>query len=190
MTAVIERPTIEDVAARRYTAEDFETLPDDGKEYELIDGELVEMKGASGRHSEVISVIDTNLRAHAKTNKLGRVFVNAPVALNDRDEPRPDVLFVAAGKLPDDFEGPILATPDLVVEVNSPSDTTKGIYDKLVKYRAAGVRLIWSVFLLERYVLIYRLGNPKIQLLNLNDELEGEDVIPGFKLKVSTIFEQ
>ena len=162
MTALIERPTTEDIAARKYTAEDFETLPDDGKEYELIDGELIEMKGASGRHSEVITTLATELKNFVKTNKTGRVFTNGPVALSDKDEPRPDVLFVAAGKLPDDFEGPILAIPDLVVEVNSPSDTTKGIHDKLVKYRAAGVRLIWSVFLLERYVLIYHLGKPKI----------------------------
>ena len=191
MTALLERPTIEKPAvAKQYTTDDFEALLEiDDENHELIDGEWIEMSGASGRHSEVASIIDGSLRMYAKANKLGRVFVNVPIALNAVNEPRPDVAFVAAGKIPDDFEGPVPAVPDLVVEVNSPSDTTKSIHEKLVMYRASRVPLIWLVFLLDRYVLVHRLDNPNVQLLNLNDELDGEDVLPGFKLKVSTIFE-
>ncbi len=190
MTAVIERPTIEDVVAKKYTVADTQAPAPVGDNYELINGVWIEMPGQSGIHSRIITKLARYIDTYASVGKLGQTFSQGPVALTTNNEPRPDVSFVAAGKLPDYFSGPISVLPDLVIEVNSPSDTTEGIHDKLIMYREAGVPLIWSVFMLDKYVLVHRLNDLNIQLLNLNDELNGEDVIPGFKLKVSTIFEQ
>ncbi len=189
MTALIERPIIEDATIKLHSLDKSEVLPVDDN-YELINGGLIEMPGASGKHGRVVTILSRYLDTHTTDNQLGKIFSNARVALSIGNEPIPDLTFVVAGRLPNEFRGAIPAIPDLVVEVNSPTDTTEGIHDKLVMYREAGVRLVWSVFLLDEYILIHRLKSPKIQLLNLDDELDGEDVIPGFKLKVSTIFEQ
>jgi len=148
------------------------------------------MPGASGKHGRIVTILSRYLDTYTTDHQLGKIFSNARVTLSIGNEPIPDLTFVTAGRLPNEFRGAIPTIPDLVVEVNSPTDTTEGIHDKLVMYREAGVRLVWSVFLLDEYILVHRLNKPKIQLLNLDDELDGEDIIPGFKLKISTIFEQ
>ena len=103
----------------------------------------------------------------------------------------PDVsLFLASTQLPTKFNGPIPALPELVAEINSPTDTTERIHDKIEIYRKAGVRLIWSIFLLDEYVLAYRMGQPDKQYLGLDDELDGGEVLPGFQLRVRQLFDQ
>jgi Uma2 family endonuclease len=61
--------------------------------------------------------------------------------------------------------------------------------NKVDAYLQAGVRLIWSIYMVQKFVAVYRLNDPNIKFLNLNDELDGEDLIPGFKLKVNKLFE-
>lgn len=78
--------------------------------------------------------------------------------------------------------------PDLVVEVNSPSDTEERMEKKLKAYQEAGVKLIWSVHMLRKYVLVYYGAEPMPSLVTIDGELEGENVLPGFRLPVKNIF--
>jgi len=208
--------TIE-IETRSYTlAEFYQWVNEYGepeRQYELINGEIVEMNerepGPSGRHGEVMLALGQYLLNFACAHKLGRVFVNSActlgISISSSNEAVsssktskkvranyvvPDVLFIRQGLLQNKFEGPIPVLPELVAEINSPSDTTEAIRDKIAIYKKAGVRLLWSIYLLEEYVVVYRLDEPKRTFLNPEDDLDGEDVMPGFKLKVSALFEQ
>jgi Uma2 family endonuclease len=58
-------------------------------------------------------------------------------------------------------------------------------------YRAAGVKLLWNIYLLENFVLVYELNKPGTRrvFLESENELTGGDVLPGFKVSVAKLFE-
>ncbi len=173
-------------------------------QYELINGEIVERNaagpdGPSGKHGEVIARLTSALVVFAESNDLGRVFSTAPCLLpeqlqeNDKGKKKrasyliPDIAFYVKSRIPDKFAGAIPAVPDLVVEVNSPSDDGEHIKAKIELYQKAGVRLIWSIYMMEEFVVIYRLGEPDKKFLNLKDDLVGEDLLPNFAVNVAKL---
>jgi len=186
-----------EIKEKLYTVQEFLELdlPDDDYEYELVGGRIVARpkSGVSAKHGKIVAKLSLYLGNYAKDGPTyGTVYSGASCTLGREDGANyvePDVCFVLAGRTPDDFSGPIPVAPDLVVEVNSPSDTTERIHNKLENYRSSGVRLIWSVYMLEKFVLVYGANLPDVKLLNLNDELDGEEVLPNFKLKVSHLFD-
>jgi Uma2 family endonuclease len=184
-----------------YTVEEFLNLEwddADANDYELIEGRIVARpkSGVSGEHGEIVGTISHYLKAYGDVNigqqKLGRIYSGASSNFGQPEGgnyAEPDVSFVLAGRTPPKFSGPIPVVPDLIVEVWSPSDTTEKIHEKIRAYQKLGVRLTWSVYMLEKFVAVYRLDEQPIRtLLDLNEELDGEAVLPGFKLKVSEIF--
>ena len=102
----------------------------------------------------------------------------------------PDVGFVTWDRLPGRVppKGYIPVPPDFAVEVRSPHDRAGAINEKLALYRAAGVLLIWWVDPDHRTVSVYRYGEFAAEL-GVGDVLDGEDILPGFTLPVSEIFE-
>ena len=102
----------------------------------------------------------------------------------------PDVSFVRQEHLPSNIRTYLNLAPDLAIEVVSPSDKTYAITDKVAEYQEAGVRLIWVIYPDSRHVDVYRLATGlEFQPYFYNTNLDGEDVIPDFKLKVSDIFD-
>jgi Uma2 family endonuclease len=78
-------------------------------------------------------------------------------------------------------------TPDLAIEVRSPSDRPDQIAKKLERYRRAGVPLVWWVDPERRTVAVYRHGQ-LVAEMHEEDELDGEAILPGFRLPVAEIF--
>ncbi|HUP00585.1 MAG TPA: Uma2 family endonuclease [Gemmatimonadota bacterium] len=78
--------------------------------------------------------------------------------------------------------------PDLAVEIVSPSNTAADIQEKVLEYLAAGSRLVWVVHPRSRSVTVYR-SREEIRVLVEGESLEGDDVLPGFRLGVSELLE-
>ena len=204
MTALLEAPALgvpDKVKADiQLTVDEFLALDEvDGDEYffedyELVRGIVVSKRkpNPSGKHGEIIAQLTIALgifMSQKQKDEQGRIFVEAPCIINETAYFIPDLCFVAAGRIEQkNFEGVIPVVPDFVLEVNSPSDTQKQIYDKIEDYQKAGVRLIWSVYMLHEFVVVHRLGETEVETLNPNGELDGYDVLPGFKMKVSNLF--
>jgi len=188
-----------EISEKLYSVPEFLNLEwpdDDDLEYELIEGRLVAKpkSGVSGEHGEIVANLSHFLKAFAGEDekRLGRVYSGASTDLGDSEGANyvePDVCFVVSGRTPAKFRGAIPVAPDLVVEVWSPSDTTEKIHNKVETYRQAGVRLIWSIYMLDKFIAVFSLNDPDIKFLNLTDELDGGNVLPGFKLRVSKLFE-
>ena len=81
----------------------------------------------------------------------------------------------------------LMHVPDLVVEVRSPYDRPGEIARKPALYQRAGVPLVWWVDPDRKTVSVHRLGQPAVEV-GEGDELDGEEVIPGFRLPVTEIF--
>jgi len=149
--------------------------------------ELAEVAG--GIPGEVGSIINWRLSAYVYPNKLGRVFMSqTDFELPGVGKRQPDVAFVTLERLPVNVRDAVPLAPDLAIEVVSKSDGSYDIDDKVDDYLRAGVRLVWVVRPIRRVVEVYHQGDALPLLLKPEDELSGEDVIPGFKLKVSELF--
>jgi Uma2 family endonuclease len=78
--------------------------------------------------------------------------------------------------------------PDLVVEVLSPNDTFESLHEKLVEYFESGCLLAWVVNPHDETVHIYRSPQPS-RMLRRGDSIDGEEVLQGFSLAVSDLFD-
>lgn len=178
---------------RNLTVEDLYELPDDGRCYELQAGRLLSEPLPGTRHGLVMAAIVELLRDHVRSRKLGVVLTGDPgfILARSPDTVRgPDVAFVSrerfekVGAVPAAFPGP----PDLAVEVLSPGDRPGEVHAKVADYLAAGARRVWVVDPQGEHVTVYgSLLAPRI--LERTDTLDGEEVIPGFAVRVAELFE-
>jgi len=174
-----------------YTPEDLLEMPD-SKSYELVGGQLVE-RNMGAESSWVGGQLFICLGQYCTQQNLGWVFPadngyecfpHKPGLLR-----RPDVSFVRYGRLPgnDLPEGWIRIPPDLVAEVVSPRDLAYKIDEKLSDYQKVGVALIWVIYPESRTVLVHRIDHSASRLFE-EEELSGEDVVPGFRCPVRVLF--
>jgi len=162
--------------------------------YEIVAGRRVE-KPPMGTYEGVVgSVLVEMLAPYARSNRLGRVVSEVLFRINKGDGPhrRPDVAFVSYERWP--RERKINSNngwdivPDLAVEVVSPSNTAEEVFGKIREYFQAGVRRVWIVLPVERQVYVYE-SSTKTKILGLGDALDGEDLLPGFRLALAVLFE-
>src|SRR5688500_14817538 len=180
------------VSTKLYTIEDLEALPDDGHVYELIDGELRRRSPVGGRHGAMQSRVDRRVGNYIEAHGLGEVFGSDTIYTFQRGPDRglrPDVSFIRADRLPPEehFDKPISVVPDLVIEVVSPNDRPGELEEKIAIYRNAGVPLIWVLWPRRRTVSVYAVGQEPRELAE-GDELDGGEVLPGFRVAVADLF--
>jgi Uma2 family endonuclease len=77
--------------------------------------------------------------------------------------------------------------PDFVLELRSQSDSLRVLKRKMEEYLANGARLGWLLDPFHRKVYIYRPGMP-VEELQDPATVSGEDVLPGFTLKVHPVW--
>jgi Uma2 family endonuclease len=134
-----------DKPAGSWTYEDLFALPDDGKRYEIIEGELYEMPDPSLAHAMAIANLITMLVPVVV--RLGGRWLTAPldVFIQGANPVQPDIVVVLPGAaarfVPCGVEGP----PDLLFEVLSPSNRDHDVLTKRALYGLAGVREYWIV---------------------------------------------
>ena len=172
--------------------DDLADLPDGGDHYELIDGVPVEKQ--MGAEADRITVrLSSRLDPYCERTGCGPVFGGQTGYRCFPSKPRqlrkPDLSFVAAGRLPGGQvpEGDFQIAPDLAVEAVSPNDTYEEVAVKLADYKDAKVRLVWVISPKTKTVLIRR-ADGTLSELDAAGTLSGEDVIPGFSCPVADLF--
>ncbi len=160
----------------------------------MIDGELFEMSPVKRQHARLASMINYFLQGHVMAHNLGEVHVEIGCyPPGDRSTLlAPDVAFVSSARLsqiPEDEFIPLM--PDLAVEVVSPSNTIQQIRRKARFYLNNGARLVWIVLPAERGVDVCRSAagaRLDIEFVGAAGALSGEEVLPGFELRLSRLF--
>jgi Uma2 family endonuclease len=168
--------------------------PDAAKFYEMVDGQLVENPPMGARQSILASLLQDLMGPVARSSRLGRV-VSETLFLLDRSrvlKRRPDVAFVSAERWSLKRQVPDVETwdviPDLTVEVISESNSANAVARKIEEYFLAGVRKVWVIY--PSTNKIYDYNSPtQVRILQLGDELDGEEIIPGFHIPLSALFE-
>jgi len=130
----------------RLTYEDYAALPDDGRRYELHEGELSVTPAPGTSHQDIVGNLFVILRGHVNTNRLGKVFVS-PVdcILENTTIVQPDVVFVDTARRSVISERGVEGAPTLVVEVISPSTGAIDRRRKLQLYARYAVPYYWIV---------------------------------------------
>ncbi|MGH9260812.1 MAG: Uma2 family endonuclease [Acidimicrobiales bacterium] len=146
-------------AERLFTVDDVRAMPDDGRRYEVIGGELFVTPAPSPRHQTVLGRLYVALFTYVERHGLGRVWV-APldVVLGPMTLVEPDILFVRAARLVVVTERDVAGAPDLAIEVLSPSTVRTDRGRKRALYQEQGVGEYWVVDPEEGAVEIWRPG--------------------------------
>ncbi|MBM4035361.1 MAG: Uma2 family endonuclease [Planctomycetes bacterium] len=178
--------------ATLFTAEDLLAVPDDGFRYELIGGEIKKMSPAGVRHGRVAGRLIRLLSRYEFLDDLGELLIAETSFRLSRDPDTvrvPDIAFIRAERLRgwDDREACWPGAPDLAVEVLSPSDAPDEVDEKVRAWLDAGAAMVWVVNPLRRTVTVHR-GAAADTTLTVNDELDGQDILPGFRCRVSQLF--
>jgi Uma2 family endonuclease len=169
------------------TAEEFYRLAS-SKRYELVRGELREMSPTGLQHGDVAALIAASLVNHVRQHRLGKVYINDVGFLIERNPDTvrgPDIAFVCTERVVKSqkfYDG----APDLAVEVVSPGDSYTDVEEKTAEWLRGGTRAVIIVDPRRRTARVDRAG----ETAYVTDAIVVDDVIPGWRLPLSEIFEE
>jgi Uma2 family endonuclease len=177
------------VDARVFTADELLEMPEDGNRYELVEGELQKMSPAGTDHGDIAMTIGAHLKSFVRQRQLGKVY-SADTGFLLAQQPdtvrAPDVAFVRTERV---VKTPkyVPGAPDLAIEVLSPGDSFREVEIKIREYLRHGTQAVVIVEPETRLVRVYRAGQSPEDVV---DGLTVDDVVPGWKMPLSEIFEE
>jgi len=171
------------------TAEELMLVDDEPNRHELIKGELLTMPPPGYPHGTITMNLSVLLGIYVKTNNLGRTVGQMGYKLESDPDTvlAPDVSFIARDKVGSISEGYRPGPPHLAVEVLSPSDRKGQVEGKTSLWLALGAKSVWNVDPRKRTAEVIRADGHR-KLFHETDELV-DDTVPGFRVKVSEIFD-
>jgi Uma2 family endonuclease len=172
----------------RFTYDDLQQFPEDGKRRELVEGELYTMPSPSPEHQDIVGEFFFELKLFLRSNPLGRAFV-APVDVifHIDDVVIPDVMFVSSERQELISKRGVEGAPDLVVEVVSPSSVKRDLEVKRKLCQREGVIVYIAIDSDNQHVHVWDGDNSFV--LDTANTLT-ISVLPGFSLLVSKLFEK
>ena len=175
----------------KLTFEQFRGLPEDGKRYELVYGEVHATPAPTTRHQFALQNSLMSLEPHFVKNHLGEV-LTAPldVRLGEDMALQPDLIFASnarAGIIQEDW---IDGSPDLAVEILSPSTAAHDRATKLRIFAEAEVPEVWYIDPKARTVEVLKLQGKKylIEASLAGDDVLVSDLFPGWQLPLRDLF--
>lgn len=181
--------------AMRWTAADLEMLPDDGKRYEIIDGDLYMSKQPHWHHQTTCFHVARVLRDWNVRSGAGRISIAPGVIFAEDDDVAPDVVWISRGRYENSLgpEGHLYATPELEVEVLSPGwkNERRDRDAKLKLYSRRGVEEYWIIDWRSHRIEVYRRANHVLSLLETlyKDDTLQTPLLPEFSCRVAEFFE-
>src|ERR1700680_5066348 len=182
----------------RLTYADLCRLPDDGLRHELIDGEHYVTAVPTYRHQRVAKNVAGLLFLFLRAHRLGHVYM-APLdgLFSEMDVVEPDVLYVSEERLRGQQEDRYLTvTPDLVVEVLSPSTRRVDRGAKRGLYERQGVTEYWLIDPALETVQVFRLKRGRFELAADLVRQRGDaraflstPLLPGLRLLLDDVFD-
>jgi Uma2 family endonuclease len=168
---------------------------------EVINGEIIIMSPHGRRHSWLVKNLQLPLMKFVYDRNLGDVLAEASFVLEGDPRERwvsgsrvPDLAFIQRERIEThnaehpDMDDPWWLSPDLVIEVISPTDTYTDLSQKVADYLKAGVRLVWMIDPKQRSIRVHSPEQPTGRTLIERDSLTDSPVLEGWSLPVSEVF--
>jgi Uma2 family endonuclease len=173
------------------TLEEFFSLPEDDRPYELIDGRAVPKMSPKFFHSRIQKTILLLLDRWSE-NK-GRVEPEWAVVLKRRDRdwvPVPDLIYISFDRLSanwmEDEACPV--APELVIEIVSPGQTFGELTEKATDYLTAGVDRVWIVDTKAKTIAIFYPNT--FPRTFRGDTAIADELLPGLEFSPQDIFQR
>jgi Uma2 family endonuclease len=180
--------------AERFAAERFD-LPEAGRWFELVAGELVQLSPPDEIHGTTVLNLSKALGTHFQQSP-GEEAGYACFELGLLVARNPDTIripavsyFLAADRerFAHTDEAYTTAPPSLAVEIASTNDRRRNIGRRVTEYLDWGVELVWVADTVDRRLHAYRRGGPSKQHAE-HETVVGHPVLPGFRIKVADLF--
>lgn len=176
----------------KLTYREYLTWPDDGRRYELYEGDVYMVPSPSVKHQRISRKLEALLGQFLLENGQGEVF-HAPldVVFSESTVVQPDILFISHQRRNIIGEQNISGAPDLVVEILSPATEERDRGAKLQLYCRYGVRECWLVDPDKRTVEVLALSPEGYQVVGCysGDEVVSSQVMVGLQFPAEVIFE-
>jgi Uma2 family endonuclease len=177
--------------AGKWTYEEYYLLNDD-RRYEIIDGNLLMAPSPDTWHQDWLNSLNLLITPFVRKHRLGRIFI-APldVVLDPQNTVQPDLVFVASANTSIIQRRAIFGTPDLLVEMISPSSVRRDRHEKKALYARFGVKEYWIGDPANQSLEILTLKGRTYELL-CSAELKGvlrSNVLPGFEFDLASIIQ-
>ena len=180
--------------ALRWTSADLAVLPDDGKRYEIIDGELYRSRQPHWHHQRACGKLFAVLEAWSVHTGSGEANLAPGVIFAEDDDVAPDVVWISQARRATALgsDGHLHTAPELVVEILSPGATNerRDRGAKLKLYSRRGVLEYWIVDWRAQQVEVYRreaLALRLVATLYSTDTLTSP-LLSSFACEVATLF--
>jgi Uma2 family endonuclease len=178
----------------KWTTADLALLPDNGRRYEIIDGDLVMSRQPNWHHQHTADRICAQLNEWSDESGRGIAFTAPGVIFGDVDNIIPDVVWISndrLSKLMDDA-GHLTGAPELVVEVLSygAQNEDRDRKLKLKLYESRGVLEYWIADWRLKQIEVYRrdAGLLKFVSVFLPQDTLTSPLLPGFACEVKRLF--
>lgn len=156
-------------------------------------GELIIVLPTGGETGQCNSEINADFVIWNRQTKLGKVFDSSTCfKLSNGANRSPDVAWIKQELwdtlTPEQKEKFPPIAPDFVLELLSPTNSLKVTREKMQEYMDNQVKLGWLIDPKTRSVEIYRQGQ-EVEVLPSPPTLSGGEVLPGFVLNLSLLWE-
>jgi Uma2 family endonuclease len=170
--------------AGTWTYEDLFSLPDNGRRYEVIEGELYEKPAPSWDHA--VTIMNLILMLAPVVQALGGRVLTAPldVFFEGADPVQPDIVVLLPESAASGAGRGVEGAPDLLIEVLSPSNRGHDVLTKRALYARAGVREHWIVDPESRVVEVLTLDRDAFHTVQ---RASGDDPVISSLLEEATI---
>jgi len=132
------------IEQRKVTYTDLESWPDDGRRYELYDGEVYVCPAPTNRHQIAMGELYAHLRSYAQ--RAGGLALVSPIDIvfTEHNVLQPDICFFQASRRHFlNLDEPNRVAPDVVVEVLSPSTKRNDLGRKKATFARFAVTEYW-----------------------------------------------
>lgn len=181
--------------AERMTADEFLALPEAelGRPWNLVEGEVV-VTPPSALHQHVGEIMQFALASWRRATP-GRGWVVATLGsrIDDHNFYVPDILWYREGRVPDPYEPPSHALPDIAVEIRSPSTWRHDRGPKRAGYERRGLPELWLVDTSAKRVIVARRSHPEAPTFDIELDLGADEtltspLLPDFALPLAGVF--
>lgn len=175
----------------RISYADLERMPEDGRRYEIYDGEVFVVPAPLPRHQVVQQLIVEVFHRHAQEH--GGFAVDSPIDIvfSDYDVLQPDVVFFGPARAHlVDLDAVIRHPPDVCVEVLSPSTQATDRGRKMQTFARYGVQEYWIADPAASTIEIHRLDGDAYSLTGIfaSEDLIVSPVLPGLICSAASLF--
>ena len=180
-----------EVQRRRVSYDDLAQMPEDGRRYELYDGEVFVVPSPLPRHQIVGQRLWWRLDEYARRTSGLAIMSPIDIVFSQHDVVQPDIVFLTTESLRDvSLDAPISRSPDLAVEVLSPSTAANDRGRKMRMFQRYGVPEYWIVDPVNETIELCKLAESVYELVGVfsGSAVMRSSVLPDLVFEPASVF--